>query len=43
LTEQSMRATFSEIAADITGRPPDLPFDELQRLVDGHLSAKSQQ
>lgn len=43
LTETSMQNTYREIAADIQSRPDDLPFDELEALVDGHLRAKANQ
>jgi hypothetical protein len=43
LTGNSVQTTFREIAADIQSRPEALPFEELENLVDQHLSVKAHQ
>ena len=43
LTDTSMQMTFREIASDVQARPETFSLDELEALVDHHLSAKAQQ
>ncbi|TGE14967.1 DUF1353 domain-containing protein [Hymenobacter elongatus] len=43
-SEESLRTTYREIAADLRARPnPIRPFRQLESLVDRHLKAKSAQ
>lgn len=43
LTDDSVRTTFQEIAADLAARPGPRPFAALEALVDRHLAAKAGQ
>ena len=43
LTDVSMQSTYREIAADIQSRPYEMPFEELEALVDRHMQAKASQ
>ncbi|UYZ57577.1 DUF1353 domain-containing protein [Hymenobacter latericus] len=43
LTDQSVRTTFQEIAADLEALRPDEPFAAVADIVDRHLAAKAAQ
>lgn len=43
LTGQSVVTTFKEIRADLLANPSPLTFEDLEAIVDKHLSAKVQQ
>jgi hypothetical protein len=43
LTDQSVRTTFNEIAAEMEAQPEDVPFETIEAMVDRQLQAKSQQ
>lgn len=43
LTEQSVVTTFKEIRADLSVNPSPLTFEDLEAIVNKHLSAKEQQ
>jgi len=43
LTDESVKITFNEIAAEIQAQPDDVSFDVIEAIVDRQLQAKSQQ
>ncbi len=43
LTDESVRTTLGEIAADLAARPGPRPFAEVEAVVDRHLAAKASQ
>ncbi len=43
LTDESMQTTYREIAAEVHTLPDDVPFDEVERLVDERMEAKARQ
>ncbi len=43
LTDESVRTTFREIAADLAAKPARKPFAAVEAIVDRHLAAKANQ